>query len=129
MHNYLAKESGHLASDYKLAGRPFKQIVSRLDSLLMVLKSCKAKSCHRPWSTLHPDGDVRTLKDALHTTFDVFYKEQPRVSFSSCQLGYLVAEEGPQDVNVWSEGDGSQQPLVASKQKSFQYDGDWSLWT
>lgn len=100
--------------------------MSRLDSLLMVLKSCKAKSCHAPWSKLHPEGGIKTLRDALHGDFDVFYKEQPKVSYSSCELGYLIDAEGPQHVNVWDE---VQQAVPGGRQQSFKYDGHWSWWT
>ena len=127
MRNYLTEDGASLTADYTLAGRPFDQVITRLDSLLMVLKSCKARSCHKPWSVLHPDGKVATLRDAVHGDFDAFYTNQPKVSFSSCQLGYLIDAEGPQHVNSWDEG--SQQNLPNGQQQSFQYHGDLSLWT
>lgn len=86
---YLGEDTASLTTNYTLGGRSFDHVVGRLDSLLMRLKSCKAKSCHKPWSVLHPNGDVNTLKDALHDSFGTFYHEQPKASFSSCQLGYL----------------------------------------
>jgi N-acetylglucosamine-6-sulfatase len=81
----------------------------------MVLKSCKAGSCREPWSTLHPDGKIKTLNHALHGSFDAFYEKQPKVSFSSCQLGYLRSEEGPQD--------------AVGEQETLGYREDWGLWT
>ncbi|KAK4540744.1 hypothetical protein LTR36_008959 [Oleoguttula mirabilis] len=128
MINYLGDDSASLAADYTLAGRSFEHLVSRLDSLLMVLKSCKAKTCHAPWTVLHPDGNVKTLNEALHGSYDGFYREQPKVSFSSCQPGYLVDAEGPQEVDVW--GDEYQRVTPSGgRQQSFRYHGDWSLWT
>ena len=91
-----------LTSDYEIFGRPFEHIVSRLDSLLMVLKSCKAQTCHNPWKALHPLGDIQILKEALDESYDAFYKDQPKVSFDSCEMGYIVDAEGPQHVNAWS---------------------------
>lgn len=51
---------------------------------------------------LHPDGNIETLRDALHSRFDGFYEYVgPRVSFSSCELGYLIEAEGEQGVPVY----------------------------
>jgi arylsulfatase len=74
------------------------QLVSRLDALTMVLKSCKADSCRNPWSVLHPQKDVQNLEDAMATKYDEFYASQPKVSFSECQPAYFIEVEGPQDV-------------------------------
>ena len=75
---------------------PMAKVVARLDSLLFVLKSCKSRSCQRPWQILHPDGDVLTLGDALASRFDYFYEvEQQRVTYDFCSNGYLVEAEGP----------------------------------
>lgn len=52
--------------------------------------------CYRPWETLHPEGDVLSLKDALDERFDGFYEEeQVRVRFQRCEDGYIVESEGP----------------------------------
>ena len=125
MHNHLGASSS-LQADYTLLGRSFSQAVGRLDALLMVLKSCKARTCHEPWEVLHPGGNVKTLKDALHKTFDAFYEEQPKVSFSSCEQGYLIDVEGPQKVNRWSD---EVESADQGKQQTFQYSGELSWWT
>lgn len=91
------------AERYTLAGRSFKHVIHRLDALLMVLKSCKAGTCRNPWSVLHPDGIVESLKQSLDDKLDPFYEQQPKVSFNSCVLGHVVGEEGPQAVNIWKE--------------------------
>ncbi|KAF2183305.1 Arylsulphatase [Zopfia rhizophila CBS 207.26] len=76
---------------------PLQKLVARLDSLLFVLKSCKGKECIRPWAALHPQGDVANLQDALSPRFDDFYEnQQERISFTRCELGYLLDAEGPQ---------------------------------
>ncbi|KAK6443062.1 hypothetical protein LTR95_000777 [Oleoguttula sp. CCFEE 5521] len=138
MRNLL--HADHIAgqASYELSGRSFEQVVARLDSLLMVTKSCKAATCHRPWSVLHPEEPVKTLGDALRPKYDDFYANQARVSFSSCPLGHLVAEEGPQDVEPWDEllqgqgsGGDSQVPLMAerAKRRTFEYGGPIGWWT
>jgi len=73
------------------------RLIPRLDALLMVTKSCKGATCVSPWSVLHPDGDVRSLTDALHERFDGFYAfVGERVKFDRCELGYIKESEGPQ---------------------------------
>jgi N-acetylglucosamine-6-sulfatase len=66
----------------------------------MVTKSCKGRTCTDPWSVIHPAGDVKTLREALDTRFDAFYETEvkERVRFERCELGYILASEGPQQV-------------------------------
>ena len=127
MSNYFGDDAEALQAAYSLADRPFKHVVSRLDSLLLVLKSCKGQECHDPWSTLHPEGGIKNLKHALKANFDVFYEAQPKVSYSSCQLGYLVDEEGPQHPHAF----GADYQMVDQIQQrpSFRYQGELSWWT
>lgn len=94
-----------LAKPRTILGLPVSKVVARLDALLLILKSCKDASCIRPWEVLHPSGDVLDLKDALKSRYDVFYEqEQPKVSFSRCEAGYIVDAEGPQDAVVYRQG-------------------------
>jgi len=80
-----------------LLGSPIEQVTARLDSLLFVLKSCKGATCTHPWRALHPGGNVENLRDALSPRFDHFYlHQQKKVSYSSCESGYIVDAEGPQ---------------------------------
>ncbi|KAH7386286.1 alkaline-phosphatase-like protein, partial [Cadophora sp. MPI-SDFR-AT-0126] len=79
-----------------LMGHALNQVTARLDALMMVMKSCKSAQCTTPWSTLHPKGDVNTLTDALDPKYDAFYSRQPKVSFTSCEPGYIISAEGPQ---------------------------------
>ncbi|KAJ4291443.1 hypothetical protein N0V88_006037 [Collariella sp. IMI 366227] len=80
-----------------LLGVPFDKVIARLDALLFVLKSCKGQTCVRPWHALHPNGNVQNLHDALSSRFDVFYeKQQKKVSYNRCEMGYILGSEGPQ---------------------------------
>ncbi|PLN80394.1 Arylsulphatase [Aspergillus taichungensis] len=79
-----------------LLGRPLRKVLDRLDALLLVLKSCQGPTCIKPWNVLHPDGGVASLKDALEPQYDKFYNDQPKVSYSACEGGYIVGSEGPQ---------------------------------
>ncbi|EKG14784.1 Sulfatase [Macrophomina phaseolina MS6] len=84
-----------------LLSRALPNVVHRLDSLLMVLKSCAGTSCTQPWKVLHPAGDVNTLVDALNKKYDGFYASQKRVFFDECAPGYIRAVEGPMEVLSW----------------------------
>ncbi|KAJ5814704.1 hypothetical protein N7474_006481, partial [Penicillium riverlandense] len=117
------------ALSYFLSGRSFSQIIDRLDALMMVLKSCKAESCHKPWSVLHPDRNVETLKDALDHKFDGFYRTQPKVFFTSCELGYIREAEGPQHPHIFeSAAHHLELRDHGALEQSFKYEGHWSHW-
>lgn len=94
LNNLLAANSS-LQTDILIAGYPVSTVVSRLDALLLVLKSCKGRTCQEPWKQLHPAGNVETLADALHDRYDEFYAAQAPVSFEYCANGYIVDAEGP----------------------------------
>lgn len=82
-------------STEKILGVSMKKLEHRLDALTLVLKTCKAKTCQRPWEALHPDGKVKTLIDALDSKYDDFYNKQNRVKFNECSKGYIVSNEYP----------------------------------
>ncbi|CEJ87402.1 hypothetical protein VHEMI04403 [[Torrubiella] hemipterigena] len=80
-----------------LNGHALDKVVARLDALLFVLKSCKEETCVRPWHSLHPQGNVENLNDALSAKFDAFYTEQQvKVAFNRCELAHILEAEGPQ---------------------------------
>ncbi|KAF5564116.1 arylsulfatase [Fusarium phyllophilum] len=87
-----------------LLGTTTGQVLNRLDALMLVLKSCKGNTCIEPWNILHPEGGVTSLKDALQTKFNAFYKEQVKVRFDRCEYGYLIDAEGPQVGYEYREG-------------------------
>lgn len=88
----LLEDSG---KPYTLFGFPIGKVVQRLDALLMVQKSCKGKTCREPWKSLHPDGRVQNLKDAMGQQFDGFYEAQIEVQWDYCHNGYVPEAEGP----------------------------------
>ena len=95
MHNLLSKEHSHLAPQTSIGGRSFGDIISRVDSLLMVLKSCKAESCRKPWDSLHKDGNVKSLEEALDINFDAFYERQPKSAFLLANWVIFVTRKDP----------------------------------
>ncbi|KAI8073302.1 alkaline-phosphatase-like protein [Gongronella butleri] len=72
------------------------QLASRLDALLLVLKSCRAGTCRDPWSALHPNEfNVQSLSDALDAKFDGHYEQFRSVSFNECLLYQDESNEQP----------------------------------
>ncbi|KAK5047192.1 hypothetical protein LTR84_006714 [Exophiala bonariae] len=95
----------HELYNMKVNGQSLKALLPRLDAVLMVLKSCKGEQCLKPWKTLHPDGSVYTLSQALAPEYDEFYATQPKVAFTACEIGYIVRSEGPQKILPFHIGD------------------------
>ncbi|KAK0388593.1 hypothetical protein NLU13_4836 [Sarocladium strictum] len=120
LNNLLSSES----NSANINDHTLRSLVPRLDALMMVLKSCRGEACVKPWQSLHPSGTVNSLSEALHESYDTFYVTQPKVSFTSCELGYLVEAEGPQSVFAFPDllsdsGNQDQKPLFSP---------DWSMW-
>lgn len=91
-------------SDRSIHGYSVSKVIGRLDSLLLILKSCKGDTCINPWKILHRDGTVASLSDALHETYDTYYEAQPKVSFDRCAAGHIIDAEGPQEPLFYRHG-------------------------
>ncbi|GLA00590.1 hypothetical protein AnigIFM60653_009340 [Aspergillus niger] len=87
-----------------ILGYDIPAVIDRLDALLLVLKSCKGRTCIKPWEVLHPDGSVQNLLDALRAQYDEFYHDQPKVSYDRCEYGYVIDAEGPQTALAYRNG-------------------------
>ncbi|KAI1341591.1 Arylsulphatase [Xylariaceae sp. FL0016] len=70
-------------------------LVDRLDALALVLKTCKTDACRRPWASIHPDGGVQNLAQALDSQFDEYYRGMPKVKWDKCWNGYIKEAEAP----------------------------------
>ncbi|KAG6907810.1 hypothetical protein DXG01_007292 [Tephrocybe rancida] len=111
LNNLYPSTSSSGATDPQLLGHPRSHVITRLDALLLVLKSCRGVTCIKPWDVLHPDGSVQSLRDALDSVYDDFYSTQPKVAYDHCEAGYIIDAEGPQT------------PLT------HRYGLSWELWT
>ncbi|KAF3000480.1 hypothetical protein E8E14_002677 [Neopestalotiopsis sp. 37M] len=88
-----------------IAGWNATSLTARLNGLLLTLKHCKGRVCTRPWDTLHPQGDVRNLRDAMAPEYDDFYENQQHaVTFSECALGQLLEFEGALEPVAYATG-------------------------
>ena len=74
---------------------PLGKLRPRLNALVLVLKSCTKDDCRNPWGALHPQGDVKTLADALASRYDDFYSNQPKVNFDECIPAFELDNERP----------------------------------
>lgn len=88
-------------------------LVHRLDSLLMVLKTCVGRQCTHPWESLFPLGEVFSLSQALNPKYDDFFEERvERVRYSKCERGYIADSEGP----MWS----SEQAYAMTEEMAYE---------
>ncbi|KAI0491164.1 arylsulfatase [Xylaria cf. heliscus] len=74
------------------------RLISRLNALLMVTKSCEQNSCRDPWSLLKPDvGEPKlvSLTQAMDQTYDAFFSNFEKVSFNTCLKIQWVDNEAP----------------------------------
>lgn len=109
MHNLYPSDSHSPSSNNSIVGfpdTPISSIVARLDAAVLALKACKGEGCRRPWKTLHPHGNVETLRQAMSPRYDHFYeREQEKVTFDACAEGYLPWLEGAMEPTPF-HGDG-----------------------
>lgn len=113
---------------YEIAGRSLSQIIPRLDAMMMVLKTCKGKVCTQPWRTLHPEGDVNDLKEALAPKYDDFYEVQPKMAFFSCEDAYYLEVENQEPVKSWAETEEDSR-LGLTRQGEFNLAMHWQFFT
>ncbi|KAL4794754.1 arylsulfatase [Aspergillus venezuelensis] len=102
--NNLHPHASRPANLTTLLGHGIQRVIDRLDALLLVLKSCKGRTCIKPWEVLHPAGSVRNLLEALDTEYDAFYRDQPKVSYNRCEYAYVIEAEGPQTALSYRNG-------------------------
>ena len=79
---------------------PLATLQSRLDALILVLKTCKGEICRHPWSEILPRTNVKLLTQAMDSQYDNYFSQLPKVSYSVCEGGYILSSEGA----LWDEG-------------------------
>ncbi|TKY88081.1 hypothetical protein EX895_003177 [Sporisorium graminicola] len=93
MHNLLADLA--LYAELNSTRTEPQRIASRLDALLLNLKTCSGSLCRRLWYNLFPEGQVTSLQQALQPQWDAYFDALPRVHSDNCRDGYFPAEEQP----------------------------------
>ncbi|CAI0650882.1 unnamed protein product [Colletotrichum noveboracense] len=63
-----------------------QQLLTRLNAILMVTKSCTQETCRDPWAVLQPpnSSQITTLTEALSSDHDAFFASIPQVQFNEC---------------------------------------------
>ncbi|KAJ4295092.1 hypothetical protein N0V90_007101 [Kalmusia sp. IMI 367209] len=88
---------------YNLAQKPVshehRQMMNRLNALLLVTKSCVGPTCRDPWPVLKPANDslppAQSLADAMDSKYDDFFASFPPVTFKECIDIQLPSNELP----------------------------------
>ncbi|KAI0884785.1 arylsulfatase [Annulohypoxylon maeteangense] len=102
-------ELQNLAKDPK--DESIKQLLNRLNALLLATKSCADATCRNPWKLLQPeegrwgiivDDDtsltIRCLDQAMDPKYDAHFNDTtifPRVAFQECMEYQYIDNEGP----------------------------------
>lgn len=76
------------------------RVMSRLNALLMVMKSCETDACRDPWSVIQPPQSgnatrVSSLAEALDPAYDDFFAAIPEVTIAECMAYQFAANEVP----------------------------------
>lgn len=91
--------AGSAGDDPKIA-----RVMSRLNALLMVMKSCETDACRDPWGVIQPPQPaatasnttgVSTLAEALDPSYDDFFAAVPEVAIAECMAYQFSANEVP----------------------------------
>ncbi|KAJ0362535.1 hypothetical protein COL154_006205 [Colletotrichum chrysophilum] len=74
-----------------------QQLLTRLNAILMVTKSCTQETCRDPWAVLQPpnSSQTTTLTEALSSDHDAFFASIPQVQFNECMQYQYIPNEGP----------------------------------
>lgn len=91
------------------SGYDLNRLTTRLDTLLLATKNCKADSCRDPWGSIFPKSSghvVQSLADAMDPKYDSFFNSQEKVSFSQCARGHILAYEGAYSPRTFTSADG-----------------------
>lgn len=69
------------------------------------------------------------MKSELSAHLDAYYQAQPKVAFSSCELGYIKDAEQNQAASDFSVEDSSDRGYGGNEQQqTFKYTGRWHDW-
>ncbi|KII86595.1 hypothetical protein PLICRDRAFT_142944 [Plicaturopsis crispa FD-325 SS-3] len=105
------------------------RLSTRLDALLLVLKTCQDAACTAPFASLFPDGEVFDFAGALQPGYDEYFASLPRVRYSSCELGYQTRFEEPRwrdawayRTSEWKDADETQQCIISGRPPANVFD-------
>ncbi|KAF4915942.1 Arylsulfatase [Colletotrichum viniferum] len=74
-----------------------QRLLTRLNAILLVTKSCTQGTCREPWTVLQPpnSSQITTLTQALSCDHDAFFASILQVHFNECMQYQYIPNEGP----------------------------------
>ncbi|KAF0323030.1 sulfatase [Colletotrichum asianum] len=74
-----------------------QRLLTRLNAILLVTKSCTQGTCRDPWTVLQPpnSSQITTLTEALSSDHDAFFASILQVHFNECMQYQYIPNEGP----------------------------------
>ncbi|KAJ8081538.1 hypothetical protein PM082_007383 [Marasmius tenuissimus] len=75
------------SSSFTFRTTQYTQTASRLDALLIVLKTCVGGTCQDPWKAFNIPAS--SLTEALDSRYDAYFDSLPRFKYTECRFGYL----------------------------------------
>ncbi|KAI8208819.1 Arylsulfatase [Colletotrichum sp. SAR 10_86] len=74
-----------------------QRLLTRLNAILLVTKSCTQGTCRDPWTVLQPpnSSQITTLTEALSSDHDAFFASISQVHFNGCMQYQYIPNEGP----------------------------------
>ncbi|KAI0193498.1 arylsulfatase [Astrocystis sublimbata] len=75
-----------------------KQLINRLNAILLVTKSCETNTCRQPWQWLQPGTqkhEIISLSQAMDPKYDEHFASFPKVAFKECLQIQDIDNEGP----------------------------------
>ncbi|RFN43346.1 putative arylsulfatase protein [Fusarium flagelliforme] len=76
----------------------YKRVMSRLNAVILVTKSCEQDSCRDPWLALQPAKgykQITNLDQAMDQSLDGWFASFPKVHFSKCTDYQIASAEVP----------------------------------
>lgn len=96
MNNFLAELNtrGPFAS-FNSSDSEATRIASRMDALVLFLKTCRGSDCRKAWTHLFPYGEVSSMKEALDSKYDTYFDGLPKLRYRSCEMGFNCEQIQP----------------------------------
>lgn len=89
MNNLIADLNNDVSTAYyKSSSSQSHRVASRMDALLLYLKTCKGVGCRTSWDHLFPYGEVTSMAQAVDTKYDNYFDRLPKVQLQGCDNGY-----------------------------------------
>ena len=82
----------------------YQRVMTRLNALLLVTKSCEQDTCRDPWVALQPNTTIikckprkpiANLEEAMSESYDSWFAQFPKVHFDTCADIQIPANEAP----------------------------------